>query len=178
VPILLLFLFLAVVAVVAIRQQFRSARNAREALVSPEVFAIAGALLGISAGMVWFVDRSYRRINIEQGSMHALLGAVVGGLVGVGVEAGYSRLRRAKIIVAVLTLMLLAGSIGAPIGWLYGDIAANPPVEVDQSARRGMMWGAVIGCFVGLALGLLEVWRGGKRVQADAVDPKVENAVP
>jgi hypothetical protein len=173
---LLFFLSLAVIVAVAMHQHFSQAADVREALVDPKVFAIVGALVGISVGMVWFVDERYRRIYIEQGILHVLAGVAVGGLLGVGVKAGFSRLRRTRIVVVVLTLMLLGGSIGAPIGWLYGDISVNASVMAEENARLGMMWGAVIGCSVGLALGVLELWRGARRAKAATV-PVDENAI-
>jgi hypothetical protein len=177
VVILLWFLFLAVAIAIVMHLHFKNAPNVRVALVSPPVFAIAGCLIGISVGMMWLWDDTTTtwtgRIHIEQGVVHALAGAAVGGLVGMGVKAIFARLPKTRIVAAVLTLMILAASIGAPIGWLYGDVlrhraADDATVEAVQSTRSGMIWGSAIGCVVGLVLGLSEAYFGGRIPKADA----------
>jgi hypothetical protein len=67
--------------------------------------------------------------------------------------------------------MLLGASIGAPIGWLYGDLSREGPEfpeEMWEFTRRGMMWGSGIGCSVGFSLGILEACFGARRTKTGA----------
>ena len=150
----------AVVIVILMHLHFRNAPDMRVAVVSPPVFAVIGALLGISVGMIWFLDGE-RTIFIEYGVMRALVGAAVGGFVGVGAKAAFAMLGRAKIVAVVLTLMLVGASIGSPLGWCYGAVV--DPTEVRGLTQKGMIWGAAVGCLVGLVLGLFEARSGSRR---------------
>jgi hypothetical protein len=167
VDILVSFLVGAVVIVILMHLHFRNAPDMRVAVVSPPVFAVIGALLGISVGMIWFLDGE-RTVFIEYGVMRALAGAALGGFVGVGAKAAFAMLGRAKIVAVVLTLMLVGASIGSPLGWCYGAVV--DPAEVRGLTQKGMIWGAAIGCLVGLVLGLFEAcFGGGRRTVGPAV---------
>jgi hypothetical protein len=181
VDILLTFLFGAAVVTALMLSHFEEAPDVRTAVVGPPVFAVIGALLGISMGMMWLwgdAATSWQgRISIGQGVAHALAGAAIGGVVGIGAKAIFARFSRTRVIGVVLTLMLLAASIGAPAGWLYGDVSVRNAGEAEQLTRSGMMWGSGIGCFVGFAIGLFEVCFGGRFPKGATTIPNAENAV-
>jgi hypothetical protein len=171
VDILVAFLIGAVVLAVLMHLHFKHASDAWIALVSPQVFAIAGALIGIAVGMVWFPD-TRDRIYLENGMLHAVLGAVVGALVGAGIKEVFARLTRARILIVVFSLSLLAGSIGAPIGWVYAIVASPYPDHPGQlTTRAGILWGLILGCVVGLVLGLLEACFGKRRLKNATTAP-------
>ena len=153
VKILTPILLATIAALVAIRLTFRNAANARAAMFSPAVFAICGALIGISIGMIWLSDRE-GRVEIGYGFLMVFCGASLGFMLGAVAKNVYSKLNRGKATAFVLVTMLLGGSIGAPIGWLVGEIKDGPFEEFRTS---GMVRGTTIGSLVGLLLGLSEV---------------------
>jgi hypothetical protein len=183
VDILLAFLLGAVIIAILMHLHFRNAPDVRAALVSPPVFALGGCLIGISLGMAWLSSNAEPmwngRIHLEQGVIHALFGSVVGAFVGLGASAIFARMERTRIIAVVFTLILLGGSIGAPIGWLYGDVFRNGPEYADEAAkltRRGMLWGIGIGSSAGVILGLLDACFGGRMRKSDPT-ANVQDAV-
>jgi len=179
VNVLVVSLIVAVLVAILMHLHFKQASDARLAVVDPLVFALTGVLIGISVGMIWFRDESteWGRISIERGLTHAVAGAVVGGLAGVGAKAVFGRLGRTKAIVVALTLMLLAASVGAPVGWLYGSVSAKNAYEAEQLSRSGMIWGIAIGCVVGFALGLFEACFGDRLRKGDPVATNTKNGV-
>jgi len=147
----------AVAALIGIRLTFRRAATARDALLTPLVFAICGGLVGISSGMIWVADRE-GRVTIEKGMAFLICGATAGAMVG-GVARNYClRMNRGKATISVLVVAILGGSIGAPLGWIEGDVESrmNGEFEREQLSASRMMWGAVIGSCVGLLVGLSE----------------------
>jgi len=58
-------LLATIAALIAIRLTFRNAATAPSALFTPAVFAVCGALIGISIGMICFADRD-GRVRIEK----------------------------------------------------------------------------------------------------------------
>lgn len=175
--ILVIFLVGAIVVAILMHLHFRNATDVRVAVVSPPVFAVIGTLVGISAGMMWLWVGTKPawdgRIFIEQGVAHALAGAAVGAIVGTAAKGIFERWSRTRAVGFALTLVLLGTSIGAPIGWLYGDIRRHrleddATVEAVQSTQSGMLWGAAVGCLVGLTVGLLETRSGSRRHKGEA----------
>jgi membrane protein CcdC involved in cytochrome C biogenesis len=156
----------AIGALIAIRLTFRNAPSPRDALFTPPVFAACGALIGISIGMLWAADRE-GRVVIEKGMLALVCGTSLGALAGVGAQTVYQRLNRGKAAVFVLVMMLVGGSIGAPIGWVVGSLTEPSAGQFDLAGdfehyrqrwwASRMMWGTAIGSGVGLLLGLPEV---------------------
>lgn len=165
-PILALTLLAAIAALFAIRLTFRNAATARDALFTPTVFAICGGLIGIAVGMIWLADRE-GRVTIDKGAMLLTGGICLGSLAGAGARNVYSRLNRGKAAAFVLMMMLLGGSIGAPIGWLAGaggaGGASNYELKSDyehalkELSRQRMLWGILFGSGIGLFLGFTEL---------------------
>jgi hypothetical protein len=177
VGILLFFLFGAVVIAVLMHLHFKKAPDVRVALVSPEVFGVIGCLVGISLGMLYYPD-GHGRVFLEHGVIHGLAGVVVGAFIGIGVRELFERWTWARIVAVVLTLVLLGGSIGAPVGWLCGSGSVPDPDKLDQlTPGRGMFWGGAIGCLVGLAIGLYEACLGRLPARDDASEPRTEHAI-
>jgi hypothetical protein len=186
VDVLLICLFGAFVVAVMVRWHFNHAPDARLAVVDPLVFAIIGTQCGISAGMMWLWvdtrDLLDGKIDLEQGVRNACCGGFVGVWVGIGVKAVCTTYPRVRTVAFVLTLMLLAASLGAPLGWLYGvgwpDHDADDGVaEAVRPTQNGMLWGSAIGCAVGFALGMFELWFRGPLPKGVAATPTTENAV-
>ncbi len=186
--ILLTCLGVAVVSAILMRLHFRNAPDVRSALIGPPVFAVIGALIGISAGMMWLWVGAEGgggwegRIHLEQGVANVVVGTAVGGVMGIGALAIGTRYPRTRVVVVVLTLMLLTTSMGAPIGWLYGDLrrhrmADDPATEAVRSTQNGMMWGSAIGCAVGLSIGLLEAVFGKQRPKVVAIPDPVNDRI-
>jgi hypothetical protein len=180
VDILLAFLFGAVVIALLMHLHFKDVPDVRGAVVGPSVFAVIGALIGISVGMMWLwveTEKAWEgRIYIDRGVLNAFVGGAVGAIVGTGAKVIFDRFPRTRAVGVVFTLMLLAASIGAPTGWLYGEVfrhrkADGAVVEAVRSTQSGMMWGSAFGCAVGFALGLFEVSRG-HRLAEGAKDEK------
>jgi hypothetical protein len=149
-------LLATIAALIVIRLTFRNAATARDALITPAVFAVCGALIGISIGMIWLADRE-GRVTIEKGVLVLGCGASLGALAGVGAKKVYPRLKWGKAAGFVLVTMVLGGSIGAPIGWLAGNMGARKVYEIEELSTSRMMWGIAIGSGVGFLLGLSEV---------------------
>jgi hypothetical protein len=173
----LVFLVGAIVIAILMHLHFKKAPDVRVALVSPEVFVVIGCLVGISLGMRYFPD-GRGRVLLDHGVIHALAGVVAGGFIGIGVRELFERWTRARIVAVVLTLVLLGGSIGAPIGWLYGSGLVPDPDKLNQlTPGRGMLWGSAIGCIVGLAVGLYESCLCRRPQRDDTSEPRTGNAV-
>ena len=152
-PILVLSLIGMIAALVAIRLTFRNAASVRDAVMSPAVFAVCGALIGISVGMIWLSDRE-GRVTIDKGMLLLFCGASLGALVGAGARNVYPRLNRSKTATLVIVMMLLGASVGSPLGWIVGSMDEMH----DQGIRiHKMLLGLAIGSSIGLSLGLFEV---------------------
>lgn len=156
----------AICGVIAIRLLFRHSATTGTAVVTPQVFAIIGGLVGISFGMVFFADPN-GRVVIETGSFFLVGGICLGAWVGAVARKTYARMNRGRSAVFILVVTLLGGSIGAPIGWIVGDINAPRAVSYDtiegyyrardQISASRMMLGSAIGSGVGFLLGLTEI---------------------
>lgn len=159
-------LFATIAALVVIRLTFRHAATARDALISPAVFAACGGLIGISVGMIWFSNQD-GRVVIEDGFRLLMCGSILGVVAGVGARRIYSRLKRGRSAAYILAMMLLVGSIGAPVGWIAGEATAPRAGEWTDAAdydydlklwrASRMRWGIAIGSGVGLLVGLSDV---------------------
>ena len=145
----------AIAVVVAVRWTFRNASTAHDALISPPVFAICGSSIGISFGMVWFADQE-GRVVIEKGMLGLVGGGFLGMMAGAAAKDRYARLKRGKAAAFVLTMVLLGGSIGAPIGWLVGNVTAIG-IDREQVSIDRMMRGIAIGSGVGLLLAMSDL---------------------
>ncbi|HSQ54183.1 MAG TPA: hypothetical protein VLM40_00435 [Gemmata sp.] len=158
----------ALAIAIAMHFHFKNASDMRAALVSPQVYAVIGALLGISMGMIWFWGNDSAawngQIHLEQGALHAAVGAIGGGLAGMSARAIFANFPRMRVISFILTLVLLGASIGTPIGGIYGNIAGQQAVDTARMTLNGMIWGGVAGCAVGMVLGLLQVCCGSRPV--------------
>lgn len=149
----------AIAGVIAIRLLFRHSATTGAAVVTPQVFAIIGGLVGMAVGMVLFHDRESElgRVDIAIGALALICGLIVGSLLGSGASRLYSRLNRGRTALFLLTVTFLGGSIGAPIGWLAGSLNPQTQAELEQLTTGRMMWGTAIGSGVGLILGLTEI---------------------
>ena len=152
--ILTLSLGSAIGGVIAIHATFRHAGPTRDAVITPPVFAVVGGLIGISIGMIWLSDTA-GNVKLETGVPLLIGGLFFGAVAGAGLKAIYSRMGRGKAVVFILVVTILAGRIGAPIGWVAGFITEFGYREQVSVSR--MMWGAIIGAGVGFLLGLSEV---------------------
>lgn len=159
-------LIVAIVALIVVRLTFSTAARVGDALVTPIVFVVIGALIGISSGMIWLVDQD-GRVTIDKGVLLVVCGAPLGLLAGVIAQRVYSRLHRSKATAFVLVVMLLSGSIGASLGWIMGGGSAGSAAgyetadeykhDLEQWSTSGMMDGVLIGSGIGFLLGLSEV---------------------
>jgi hypothetical protein len=146
-----------IVGAIGFRIHFRHASTLGDAVVTPPVFAVCGTLVGISIGMIWFqLGPNSGRVPLETSCPIAFLGASVGALTGVWARHIYQRLQRGKTIAILLVVTLLAGSIGAPSGWIIGDL--TPKEDAHEQLRTSwMVGGLVIGSGIGFLLGLSEL---------------------
>lgn len=151
-----------IAALVAMRLTFRNAANVRDAVISPTVFAVCGALIAISIGMIWLSD-SDGRVTIDKGMVRVVLGTCLGAWVGAGARNIYLRVDRGKIAAFLLVTTILAGSIGTTIGWLFGEVGGQngwivrPNDSQEEYRMIGMTWGLAIGSGIGVVFGLSEV---------------------
>lgn len=145
--------------VIAIHLLFRHSASNREAVITPQVFAIIGGLIGISVGMIWFADRESElgRVDINTGAVVLIVGASFGSLLGVGAKRVYSGIGHTRTAFFLLTLALLGGSIGAPIGWIAGSLNPQSREEFEQLSTSRMLWGTAIGAGIGLVFGLSDM---------------------
>ena len=80
-------LLATIAAVVAVRLTFRKAASICEAVISPVVFAMFGALIAISVGMIWFADYQREgRVDIEIGFTEVVVGVCLGMWTGASAE--------------------------------------------------------------------------------------------
>lgn len=150
----------AIGAVIAVHVTFRRAAGARDAVMTPTIFAVGDGLIGIAIGMIWRSNGD-GRVTLEDGFPLLLGGLFVGGIAGTGVREWYLKSGRGKAHAFVLVVTLLAASIGAPIGWIVGPFGTGFGYS-EQASSSGMMWGAVIGAGMGFLLGLSEVLFRGR----------------
>jgi drug/metabolite transporter (DMT)-like permease len=117
-------------------------------LLGPVIFGLTGALVGVSAGMLFFPDPEERaHVPIDDSLPLAGGGAFLGGLVGWGVKWAYETRPRVRAAIEVTAVTVLCGSIAAPAGWIVGESLA------DRIPGAGMGWGALFGLAAGLLLG-------------------------
>jgi hypothetical protein len=141
-----------------IHRTFLRASSPRDAIVTPEVYAICGALVGISTGMIWLVDNN-GRVALEKGFLALACGACVGAVAGGVTREYYSKLSRGKVAIFLLSMAVLGGSVSAPIGWISGDVAATVagnPNRAELCASR-MLISILFGATIALLLAIQDL---------------------
>jgi hypothetical protein len=141
----------------------------KDSIVGPVAYSLIGAGVGISIGMLFFSQGSSERgrIGFESSVPLAMGGACIGGAIGLSIAAAYRRFEHGRPIIQVLTTTLLWVAIGAPMGWLAGDIRSTNIVNHSQLTRLGMLYGAVSSAAVGLLSGLWVLWRTRQRPEGE-----------
>lgn len=134
----------------------------RTVLFGPAILALVGAGFGICLGMLsgnvppWTV-------HLDVSVPLLLLGALVGALAGCAVSAACVRRPRHIRNAGLALTALLGASVTAPLGWIAGSIVAAerlPRVDVKEDVWHlppvGMAGGAIVGCGLGLAIGVAQ----------------------
>jgi hypothetical protein len=120
-------------------------------------FAFAGASAGISVGMLFFHEKTYKQeVELRVASICALSGAFIGFFLGAILWGLVNETGRGRSIARFMSVAVLLTSCGAPLGWLIGvgrQTSLGVPF-VDRSS--GMMWGLILGMPAGLILALIE----------------------
>ncbi|MBI1915692.1 MAG: hypothetical protein HYS12_13315 [Planctomycetes bacterium] len=133
----------------------------KDAIIGPGTFALIGAATGVSLGMLVFHDRDeWGRVSLVVSCPLAIGGALLGSFFGVLVSSIYHQRPGLRTALSILTVMLLGGSSGAPIGWLLGGSLGEMPYptheDFEEATRQAMGSGALIGAISGLFLALLQ----------------------
>jgi hypothetical protein len=123
---------------------------AKHLLYGVVTFAIIGAACGVAVGMLTCYRPEQDKVRFDDGLPLALIGLLLGAVIGCWVSMQYHEHAAIRTWVEVLAPALLLGSTGAVIGWVLGDKwVRNPPPS--------MTWGGVIGIVLGLCCGFVQV---------------------
>jgi hypothetical protein len=154
--ILIPVLIAAATGVAAVRFTFRFSSSARAALFSPVVFAVCGALIGISLGMLFLSDEE-QRVDIGQGMLMVLGGSLAGAAIGALATELHPRMQRGQAAASVFMLMVLGGCVAAPIGWISGSVGDRTLYELKKQSEERMGWGFITGMAIGGLSALPEI---------------------
>jgi hypothetical protein len=135
----------------------------RATQLGPIIFLLAGAGVGLCAGMLAHNVPPYQ-VHLEDSIPLVLLGGFVGALVGCGVRVTCHHRPHLSRGAGLASVALLGAALTAPLGWIAGTIVASdrlPRMEVKEDVQHlpplGMAVGAGIGCVMGLALGKVQL---------------------